>query len=361
MQARLKVPNDSSIDYDLLLYSSSYSLIKYSDYVSLTTETERPLDESLGYIATSNETVNLCVYATTSGSSTEPFTLDIAISDQNLDSMEPNDNMREAIDLDLNYIGRTVYRNINSPLDTDWYKFNVKDEESYDHIRFMLTHTNNYNDCIIDLYQDVLTDSTNLAPYKLGSGANDEIHLDPGDYYACVRSNPTSLETYNTENAIIDYTLTVEPAAPFTNIKITSLDGPHGCEVNYPEGRLLRIDETEDPYITIKGKAYYVKYGKVEYGAFNARLNIKIEDTAWTNINRPDMAWTYATKKVDSTGNFEIKVKLKPALGGSSFNNDMSMHYYDLMKITIEDSYDGSPRATSQFYYLHLTSYTHNP
>ena len=59
LQARLTLPNDAQIDYDLLLFDSSLSLIKSSDYVTCTSE-ERTLDESVGYLATNNEKIYIC-------------------------------------------------------------------------------------------------------------------------------------------------------------------------------------------------------------------------------------------------------------------------------------------------------------
>ena len=48
LQAKLTLPTDPQIDYDLLLFDSSLSLIKSSDYVTCTTSEMATLDESIG-------------------------------------------------------------------------------------------------------------------------------------------------------------------------------------------------------------------------------------------------------------------------------------------------------------------------
>ena len=55
LQAKLTLPTDPQIDYDLLLFDSSLSLIKSSDYVTCTTSEMATLDESIGYIANKDE------------------------------------------------------------------------------------------------------------------------------------------------------------------------------------------------------------------------------------------------------------------------------------------------------------------
>ena len=62
LQVRLQLPKNAQIDYDLLLYNSSLSLIKTSDYVTCVSD-DGTLDESLGYLAGMDETVYVCVYS----------------------------------------------------------------------------------------------------------------------------------------------------------------------------------------------------------------------------------------------------------------------------------------------------------
>ena len=61
LQVQLTLPDDNNIDYDLWLLDSSFSTIKTSDYYTVTTSTMTiTLPESLGYIASSAETVYVC-------------------------------------------------------------------------------------------------------------------------------------------------------------------------------------------------------------------------------------------------------------------------------------------------------------
>ena len=62
LQARLTLPNNNEIDYDLVLYDSSLSVIKASDYLTYLNGTGT-LAESIGYKAASVEKVYIGVYS----------------------------------------------------------------------------------------------------------------------------------------------------------------------------------------------------------------------------------------------------------------------------------------------------------
>ncbi len=110
IQVKLTLPDDSSIDYDLWLLDSSFSTIKTSDYYTVTTSTmTSTLPESLGYIVSSAETVYVCVYSVGGGSTTDAYTLDYVIGEDNYDSFEPNENAKEAVGLLTDMLERLTY------------------------------------------------------------------------------------------------------------------------------------------------------------------------------------------------------------------------------------------------------------
>ena len=158
LQAKLTLPTDPQIDYDLLLFDSSLSLIKSSDYVTCTTSEMATLDESIGYIANKDETVYVCVYSVGGGSNTESYTLDYTITTNFSDSSEPNENAKEAIDLSMNEMGANVSAKLNSPLDNDWYRFIVKEGDSYDKVRLNISSSSTTNGCKIEIYKNLVSD-----------------------------------------------------------------------------------------------------------------------------------------------------------------------------------------------------------
>lgn len=289
LQAKLTLPTDPQIDYDLLLFDSSLSLIKSSDYVTCTTSEMATLDESIGYIANKDETVYVCVYSVGGGSNTESYTLDYTITTNFSDSSEPNENAKEAIDLSMNEMGANVSAKLNSPLDNDWYRFIVKEGDSYDKVRLNISSSSTTNGCKIEIYKNLVS-----------------------DYSAY----------HGTEN------------------------------VDYPEGKFYRVDQSLTNVVTVKGRAYYTDENGRSQPIANATIIGEVKDQQWEKLNRPDMSTVTSTAVTDSNGYYEMTFYLKTAVGGLSHFVTVSTHHYDLMDVTIKASSNDKATAKSKFYYL---------
>lgn len=218
LQAKLILPTDSQIDYDLLLFDSSLSLIKSSDYVTCTTSEMPTLDESIGYIANTDETVYVCVYSVGGGSNTESYTLDYTITTNFSDPSEPNENAKEAIDLSMDEMGANVSAKLNSPLDNDWYRFTVKDGDSFDKVRLNISSSSTTNGCKFEIYKNLV--SNYYAMLRIGYGTGGEVALDAGTYYIRVVSTNT-VDNFNAGD-IPTYKLSVSQTTKVDKVTVTS-------------------------------------------------------------------------------------------------------------------------------------------
>lgn len=354
LQARLIVPNDSSVDYDLVLYNSSFSVIKYSNQYSLTYNNNVPIPESLGYISTSDQTVYLVVFLYSNNSNAKTYTLDIAISDSNLDLGETDDNPNEVTDTNLYYASYITTRKINSPVDYDWYKFTVMDDINYSKIRLLLTFDNTpTNGCQLDLYENVASGQDAYAMYHLGSGNSGEIELDPGEYYLRV-SSTESLNDFDIDDAITTYNLYIEPCSPIDNIHITSKDGPNGWNVDYGDGLYLRIDEANPSYIDVSGRATYMDNLGLTTGAYNTLVDCEVRNNSWITLNHPELAYNHTLVRTNSSGYFSARIYLNPGAGYNVYYNAVvgSYHHYDIMTLTVSNYYNGNQSDSETFYLL---------
>ena len=349
LQAKLTLPTDPQIDYDLLLFDSSLSLIKSSDYVTYTTSEMATLDESIGYIANKDETVYVCVYSVGGGSKTESYTLDYTITTNFSDSSEPNENAKEAIDLSMNEMGANVSAKLNSPLDNDWYRFIVKEGDSYDKVRLNISSSSTTNGCKIEIYKNLVSDY--YAMLRVGYGTGGEVALDAGTYYIRVVSTNT-VDDFNAGD-IPTYKLSVSQTTKVDKITITDYSAYHGTEnVDYPEGKFYRVDQSLTNVVTVKGRAYYTDENGRSQPIANATIIGEVKDQQWEKLNRPDMSTVTSTAVTDSNGYYEMTFYLKTAVRGLSHFVTVSTHHYDLMDVTIKASSNDKATAKSKFYYL---------
>lgn len=351
LQAKLTLPNDAQIDYDLLLFDSSISLIKSSDYVTCTSG-ERTLDESVGYLATSDEKIYICVYSVGNGSTTEPYTLDYSLTTNFSDSSEPNENAQESSQLNLTTSGVNVSGKINSPIDNDWYSFTVLDSPEYNKVRLNVTSDSDINGCKIEIYRNLISDY--YAMLRIGSGNGGEISLPAGTYYLRI----VSTNTFSDFNAadMPTYNLSVAPISRVDDVAINYFEGYCGQIVyDYPEGNFYRIEETTPNVIAIHGRATYTDDNGYKKGAANVKIDGEVVNRQWKANNRPDMAYTDGTAITDSNGLFTMRVYLKSGLGGLRYNAPVSVHHYDLMEANITAADNKNATDTDYFYLLKLS------
>lgn len=346
LQARLTLPNNSAIDYDLLFFDSNLSLIKSSDYVTYINDTGT-LQESVGYIAETDESVYVCVYSVSGGSTTEAYTLDYTITTNFSGENEPSENAKEATSLTLGTDGAVVTAELNSPIDNDWYSFVVLDSPAYHKIRLSISSSSTANGCNMEIYRNLVSTPGYYGMQFVGSGNGGEITLPAGTYYLRV----VSTNTFNNFNPsdIPTYTLSVVPVSRVDQIYITEIKSDHGtANINYGQGSMYRVDGEQTNYVVVKGFACYYDDNGVHMSA-NVIINGKIENQQQTNSS---LKWVYSSNVTNSAGSYLLEFYLYPGAGKLVGSSPTSTHYYDIMEATVNPYGYESNTATRQFYYL---------
>ena len=358
LQARLTLPNNNQIDYDLVLYDSALSIIKASDYLTFLNQTGT-LEESVGYKAISNEKVYIGIFSSNGGSDTEEYKLDFSIATNYSENNEPNENAKEAVALNLGKSGASVSGALNSAIDNDWYSFTVLDSLNYDKIRLDMDFVSKTNDYNIEIYRNLSTDYYAMQLIAYGKGG--QITLSAGTYFLRVVCTNT-LNDFNAGD-FPTYKLSVIPVTKVDKIKITKFSGYHGATVDYPQGTYYRIDENEygPNQIMITGWAYYEDIAGNKYAAPNVKVDATITDLQWSAIDRPDMDTVYGSAITDQNGSFTMNIYLNPALGGLSHVAIVSTHYYDLLQVYLAVSDNTSVNYQDYFYLLKLSDFSGIP
>lgn len=353
LQVQLTLPNDNNIDYDLWLLDSSFSTIKTSDYYTVTTSTmTTTLPESLGYIASSAETVYVCVYSVGGGSSTNSYTLDYVIGEENYDTAEPDENTKELTALTLSTSGATSSRIVCSPLDNDWYSFNVIDDYSYNKMRFNIESSSSTNGCSFEIYENALSNG-GYAMIRKAYGTSGEMSLDAGTYYIRIISSNTYYDFDPTD--IPTYTLTVVPISKVNEVEI--LNYIPNTSVNYGYGYKHRVEMQENisNHVTVRVRALYRDSSQLTHPARNVKLKGEVVNTAWENNNVPSMAYTESYGTTDSDGICILQIPLRYGVGAEQYPAIVSIHYVDIMELTISPYDDSSINTRDDFYYLVYT------
>lgn len=349
LQARLAVPNSTSINYALVLYDSELNVIKMSHYIPYLNETTT-LEESIGYLATSDEQLYMGVFSLVGGSGTEAYTLDFSITTNYLelaDGGEPNENVQEAIALDPGRQGVTVSGMINSAYDNDWSSFNVIDSPYYEKIRLNLTSNSSSNGCKMEIYKNVLEEEDYFAMELGGSAIGErEVYLPVGTYYIRV----VSTNTYNDFNPgdVPFYNLSVTPVSRVDGIMITTYQAPKITEGSYHEGYSYRVWDREDNFVNIIGLAYNLDSMGNKTGAANVRLGGKVVNTSWESEGRPDLSTTYGSATTREDGFFFMRVYLNRSYGLRYYSGDR----YDYMEVEVYLKDDNRKKTTGFFYLL---------
>ncbi len=356
IQARLSVPTDININYDLLLYDSNFNLIKYSDYLTVL-DGYGPLADSIGYIASENQTLYLCVYSSAGGSNTLPYNLEFSISSRNIDTLETDENVKEAPVLDIDPKGATVTRYINSALDSDWYKFTVLDNLGYSKMRFQVTPNTTSGSIKFEVYENLAPSANICAMANVLSGDGGEISLDAGEYYIRVISTK-DINTFTTDD-IIPYQLKVTPVATPTEITINRLEDYNGNSifVKYNEGRLFRVerDRFGNTFIRIYGRATYPNSYGAPAGAGNVIINATLVNTDMLDGGIMN-ATTYSSAITDENGYFTIVIHLASGIGHHKcFNEEGFLHHYDIMNLNLEVYQNSIISTSTVFYYYTFT------
>lgn len=328
LQARLTVPNNTSINYALVLYDSELNVIKMSHYIPYLNE-GKTLEESIGYLPTSDELIYIGVFSLVGGSATEAYTLDFSITtnySELSDPSEPDENVQEATTLNLGRAGASVSGILNSAIDNDWYSFTVIGSSDYDKMRLKLTSNSSVNGCELEIYKNLTEDYFTMQFGGSGIGEG-EVELPVGTYYIRV----VSTNTFNDFNIgeMPVYNLSVVPVARVDGIKITQY---HGSGNVY--GMAYDLPGAEQNWINIVGIAYYMDSENMT-GSANVKLKITVINTSWESLERQDMSTTYETAITRDDGFFHMTINLNKGLGLKEYSGD----HYDYMRVEISPLY----------------------
>ena len=352
LQARLTVPNNSEIDYDLVLYDSSLSVIKASDYITYLNGTGA-LAESIGYKVTSYEKVYIGVFSSFGGSNTEEYTLEFSITTNYSENGEPNENAKEAASLTfVNGLRTTVSGALNSAIDNDWYSFKVLDNPDYNKIRLDMDFTSKTNGYNIEIYRNLTSDY--YAMQLVAAGSSGEIALPADTYFLRVVSTNT-LSNFNAGDSPT-YQLTVSPVGRVDFLEITKFSGYPGGMCEYNEGIHYRVGEVENTPndIEVYARACYM-IGNNTFCAKNVIINATVTDEQWEKI-RPEWAKVHYTATTNANGFVEMHIFLNPACGGLWFSGSRYIHVYDYMQVDIATPSNTNAKDTDHFYYETLES-----
>lgn len=343
LQARLTVPNNVNIDYALVIFDSELNILKQSDYATCLNGTQA-LEESVGYLCTSDRLVYIGVLALKGGSTTEAFTLDFSVTTNFSENGEPNENVLEAAGLNLGNSGATVSGSVNSPVDNDWYSFGVINSPKYYKIRFNLTSSSSTNGCKMEIYKNVGTG--NLSMQLVGSGSGEgEISLSAGTYYVRIISKNT-LNEFNPADIPV-YSLSIVPVSKVDSIQIKSLEGPVGSDnCTYHEGTHYRLYDAVPNWIKVSG----VCYSDTQFNviATNVKINVAV-------YNMDTQSIRYGAAVIGNDGWFHITVPVDPAEGKRIYENHptstlITFHKYDLMRVIVWPGDDESKNVVDTFY-----------
>ncbi len=340
LQARLTVPNNTSINYALVLYDSELNVIKMSHYIPYLNE-GTTLEESIGYLPTSNELIYIGIFSLVGGSATEAYTLDFSITtnySELSDPGEPDENVQEATTLNLGRTGASVSGILNSAIDNDWYSFTVIDSPDYHKMRLNLASNSSVNGCKLEIYRNLTEDYFTMQLGGSGKGEG-EVGLSAGTYYIRVVSTNTFNDFKVGEMPV--YNLSVTPVARVDGIKITKYQGSGGGD-----GKAFDMNGAEPNWINIVGMAYYKNGSENMTGAANVKLNITVVNTSWEEYGRPDLATTYKIAPTQENGFFYRTIYLNGGVGLHSSGGD----WYDIMRVEIYPIYNPEKKITDSFH-----------
>jgi hypothetical protein len=349
LQAQLTQPANADLDYNLYLLDSDGNIVAYSEYATQVNGTSGTLPEALGYVAAGQTaaTYYLYVYSANGGSISQAYTLDYSFSNA-FDRYETDESASRA--LPFTFDARGTYlntRNLSSPIDNDWYQFTVPDNRIYDKLQIKAV-TVSTNDCSVQLYKNIST-----SGYKMQriAASGDKFNVSTGTYYIRV-SNLKTLGEYNNTD-IQNYNLSITPIFRVDKITITDLNGTEGLNhvVNYSGyGAHFR---TGTGTLTISGCAT-VKDSSTNttYLVPGVQITGEYYNPYWESNNTPSFAVVTNTGVTDSSGRFNISIKLPPPMGRETYYIGMFTHYFDICEARAYSSENTSVKDVQTIFHL---------
>lgn len=326
---RLEGPSIQSVDYDLRLYrydAASGSLVKTSESLNRATAIEQTS------VIASPGTYYLEV-ASVSGLDTQnPYRV-AYVTSLSYDSSEADDSPWQAPSLPVSATMTLTNRTKDNSWDEDWNRIVL----SKDALMAFLVHKNDdrsipFGQQILRIYDNTLTLQHTVPAFTFKS-----ISLPAGVYYL----------NFPGTGAGTGYSLRFSDKTPLpaSRVQVTDIatDGGVYGFINYGQGSKWRVKQN----IVVTGTAY----SSANLAVANAQITIEIKPTGSATPIR-------AAGTTNSSGVFSIPVVLPAASGYYSYDNGISMHYYDVITFKAFSSNVSMTSNISDLYHFAYSIYT---
>lgn len=328
LQAQLTQPANGNLDYNLYILNSEGIIQDFSEMQTYVNEIGITVPEAVGYITPGNETATylIAVMSNNGGSATEPFRLDIAVSNV-YDQYEPSENPYRT--LRISYANIETYfdkASLTSPIDNDWYTFEVPENSKFDSMEVNII-TDSANTCRYEIYRNISSSGYKMEYITSGVGKKMVDVLESGIYYIRV-CNDKSVEDFNAED-LYNYILKLKPNLRVDDIEIMYRNGDEGqnAYVPYPPHRYFRTKN----HLGVSGRAVaYDKATGEKYGVGGAHIILEYKNPYWRNNHTYEWASRSVDTLSDDDGYFNLGMDLPIAYGGETYRFELTTQYYDL-------------------------------
>lgn len=334
LQAQMRQPADESIDYNLYVLDAEGIVQTFSATQTHINSTGETLPEAVGYITPGMEaaTYYLAVMSANGGSTTQPFLLDISVSNE-CDQYEPSENPSRTGSFSLPNKGVGLEGvTLNSPIDNDWYSFVVPEDRKYDDV-WINVSTDSKNICRYEVYRNIASDGYKMECLDSGKGEKYINVSTPGTYYIRI-CNDNAPEDFDASN-IQGYSFMVVPRVWADEITITARNGEEGLNTirPYPDGESYFCTRNT---LNIRGYVYACdRVTGEKYKVEGAHVKIEYYNPYWALNNTKEWAYCSQVVVTDSNGFFWTDLKLPPAYGAYSYDAPLTTQYYDINTFTL--------------------------
>lgn len=315
--AFLQTVSNTSIDYDLYLYK--YNPLDGALTLQAQSFYAPAHYEQVSTTATAGDYYFIMVHAYQGADPVNPYTLAVLYA-STPDSDEPDDNPWQAKSIST---GINVTRTLDSAFDEDWRVLTVAQQNTFS---FSL------NTAATGTYQmQLFSANPNAAPAATVSKNTQSNYVLPaGTWYVRVLS-------LTTVTPGTPYTLRIGASASAISLSSVDTNGGNGGYLNYGYGDAWRVYRTA----TVNGRLVD-QYGN---GVPNAPVNVIVYTPSTYQ------AQSQASGVSQVNGYFSVSVSLPAAAGRLTYDNWVSMHYFDRASFSVQADIAGASYPLYHFAY----------
>ena len=348
LQAQLKMPENSSLEYDLYLYKFGTDGKLISTPVDESLYNGDVLPDSVGTVNKGQSSLSYAIIVSSrkGASSTDQFTVDIALSNDP-DAFESNQNAITATQFPDIAAGKEYTSpalTLNTPYDDDWFVLNVKNVDDFSNLNIVAINPNSKSSDTANVELDMytVTDISNGITMQKSSSNNNDFQIYKGTNYLRIHSE-------NNDFSPASYVLKVKPNYKASKVILTP----------YSDGELCSTVTYE------AGELYYIKSGgifgmkaqllsKNNYCIKGAEITVSWHDPAWGPNSLPECRNGSNSGITGSDGIAMVKNKMPPSYGQYHERGYPSyvIHNVDVIDVNIScsDVYAYTNLGHSNFY-----------